>query len=113
MLAQMNLIKLHTVGDLLARDHTLGLYCYHCDRWSEAPLERLAREGWGRTPIVKLRFRCAVCGGPAQRQLRPPAMPPRTPGQGWIHPASLRAAGHAATAASATAASRGPAASGA
>jgi len=64
--------RVHTVGDLLAHHHTLGLYCCHCDRWTEAPLERLAREGWARTPIVKLRFRCAVCDGPAQRQLCPP-----------------------------------------
>jgi len=83
MLAHMHPIQLHTVGDLLARDHTLGLYCYHCDRWSEAPLDRLASEGWGRTPIVKLRFRCAVCDGPAQRQLRPPALPPAS-GTGWM-----------------------------
>ena len=73
MLAHMHPIQLQTVGGLLARDHTLGLYCHHCDRWTEAPLERLASEGWGRTPIIKLRFRCIVCGGPAQRQLRPPS----------------------------------------
>jgi hypothetical protein len=80
----MTPIHLHTVADLIAREHTLGLYCHHCDRWTEAPLERLAREGWARTPIAKLRFRCAVCGGPAQRQLRPPAIPvPRNP-TGWI-----------------------------
>ena len=109
----MHPIKLHTVGDLLARDHTLGLYCHHCDRWTEAPLERLASEGWARTPIMKLRFRCAVCDGPAQRQLRPPAMAPRTPGQGWIHPASLRAPRNTATAASTIAASHGLGASGA
>src|SRR5512135_2700892 len=65
--APMNPIHLRTVADLIARQHTLGLYCHHCDRWSEAPLEQLARDGWGRTPIVKLRFRCAICDGPAQR----------------------------------------------
>jgi hypothetical protein len=82
----MHPIHLHTVADLIAREHTLGLYCHYCDRWSEAPLEQLAREGWARTPIVKLRFRCATCGGPAQRQLRPPAIPPARTGQGWIAP---------------------------
>ena len=82
--------RVHTVGDLLAHHHTLGLYCCHCDRWTEAPLERLAREGWARTPIVKLRFRCAVCDGPAQRQLRPPPMPSRHAGTGWIGPSAQR-----------------------
>lgn len=84
----MNPIHLRTVADLIARQHTLGLYCHHCDRWSEAPLEQLARDGWGRTPIVKLRFRCAICGGPAQRQLRPPAIRPALPNPGWIAPPS-------------------------
>jgi hypothetical protein len=82
----MHPIHLHTVADLIAREHTLGLYCHYCDRWTEAPLERLAREGWARTPIVKLRFRCAVCGGPAQRQLRPPAIPVARNPTGWIAP---------------------------
>jgi hypothetical protein len=84
----MNPINLHTVSDLIARKHTLGLYCHHCDRWSEAPLEQLAQDGWARTPIVKLRFRCAVCGGPAQRQLRPPPMPAAQNRAGWITPPS-------------------------
>jgi hypothetical protein len=82
--------RVHTVGDLLAHHHTLGLYCCQCDRWTEAPLERLAREGWARTPIVKLRFRCAVCDGPAQRQLRPPPMQSPHAGTAWIQPATQR-----------------------
>ena len=86
----MHPIHLHTVADLLAREHTLGLYCHHCDRWSVAPLEQLARDGWGRTPIVKLRFRCSICGGPAQRQLRPPPLAPSQPGTGWIPPPAAR-----------------------
>ena len=82
----MHPVHLHTVADLIARQHTLGLYCHHCDRWSEAPLEQLAQDGWGRTPIVKLRFRCSICGGPAQRQLRPPATRPSASRTGWIPP---------------------------
>ena len=82
----MHPINLRTVADLIARQHTLGLYCHHCDRWSEAPLEQLARDGWGRTPIVRLRFRCAICDGPAQRQLRPPPMPAAQNRAGWITP---------------------------
>jgi hypothetical protein len=84
----MNPIHLRTVADLIARQHTLGLYCHHCDRWSEAPLGQLANDGWGRTPIVKLRFRCAICDGPAQRQLRPPPMPAAQSRTGWIAPPS-------------------------
>ena len=84
----MNPIHLHTVADLLAHQHTLGLYCHHCDRWSVAPLAQLARDGWGRTPVRKLRFRCSICGGPAERQLRPPALAPSQPGTGWITPPS-------------------------
>ena len=82
----MHPIHLDTVADLLARKHSLGLYCHYCDRWSEAPLEQLAEDGWGRTPIVKLRLRCRVCGGPAQRQLRPPTLPIARAGTGWITP---------------------------
>jgi hypothetical protein len=86
----MHPIQLRTVADLIAREHTLGLYCHHCDRWSEAPLEQLAQDGWARTPIVKLRFRCAICGGPAQRQLRPPALPTARPATGWTSPGTPR-----------------------
>jgi hypothetical protein len=31
-------IHLHTVADLLARNHTLQLDCLRCDRWRQAPL---------------------------------------------------------------------------
>ncbi|MFO1394204.1 MAG: hypothetical protein U1F09_10635 [Steroidobacteraceae bacterium] len=79
----MHPIHVHTVADLLARQHTLGLYCRHCIRWAEAPLQRLAETGWGRTPIARLRFRCERCGGPAERQLRPP-QPRRSTARGWI-----------------------------
>jgi hypothetical protein len=76
-------IHLHTVADLLSRDHTLQLYCLRCDRWHQAPLEQLARRGLADRPITALRFRCARCGNPAQRQLRPPELPPAT-GTGWM-----------------------------
>jgi len=90
----MHPIHLHTVADLIARRHTLGLYCHYCDRWSEAPLERLAAEGWARTPILKLRFRCAICGGPAQRQLRPPPPAAHEYAAGWISPPPSYDPGH-------------------
>lgn len=76
-------IHLHTVADLLARDHTLQLYCLHCDRWHAAPLEQLARRGLGDRPIAALHFRCTRCSTRAQRQLRPPELPPAT-GTGWM-----------------------------
>jgi hypothetical protein len=90
--ARMDAIHLHTVADLLARQHTLGLYCHYCDRWAEAPLEQLAHDGWSRTPLARLRFRCAICGGPAQRQLRPPALPTAPPATGWTSPGTPRIA---------------------
>ena len=76
-------IHLHTVADLLARNHTLQLYCLRCDRWRAAPLEQLAHQGLAHRPITALRFRCARCGTLAERQLRPPELPPAT-GTGWM-----------------------------
>jgi len=75
-------IHLHTVADLLARDHTLGLYCPRCDRWVEAPLAKLAARGLADRPIQRLNFRCVHCGAPARRQLRPPGLPAAN-GNGW------------------------------
>jgi hypothetical protein len=76
-------IRIETVADLLAHHHTLGLYCPRCDRWAEAQLDQLARQGFANRPIARLRFRCAVCGSLALCQLRPPALPPAT-GAGWM-----------------------------
>jgi hypothetical protein len=76
-------IRIETVADLIARKHTLGLYCRHCDRWAEAPLERLAARGFADRPIRHLNFRCIRCGTSAQRQLRPPALPPAS-STGWM-----------------------------
>jgi hypothetical protein len=76
-------IRIETVADLIARKHTLGLYCRHCDRWAEAPLERLAARGFADRPIRRLNFRCVRCGTSAQRQLRPPALPPAR-ATGWM-----------------------------
>jgi hypothetical protein len=78
-------IRIETVADLIARKHTLGLYCRHCDRWAEAPLERLAARGFADRPILRLNFRCVRCGTSAQRQLRPPALVPAK-ATGWMEP---------------------------
>lgn len=43
-----------------------------CERWSDADLERLIAAGWGRRSVVASRFRCRVCGGAAEKQVRPP-----------------------------------------
>jgi hypothetical protein len=75
-------IRIETVADLLAHPHTLDLYCRHCARWSEAPLEKLAARVIGDRPIQRLSLRCITCGAPAMRQLRPPALSP-TSGGGW------------------------------
>jgi hypothetical protein len=76
-------IRLSTVADLLAREHTLGLYCQRCDRWAVAPLARLAHRGLGDRPIRRLRFRCVLCGSPATCQLRPPPLTAST-ARGWV-----------------------------
>jgi len=84
-------IHLHTVADLLARDHTLGLYCLRCDRWAEAPLAKLAARGLADRPIQRLNFRCVICGRSAQCQLRPPALAPARV-TGWMEPQAPAAA---------------------
>ena len=76
-------IHLHTVADLLARNHTLQLYCLRCDRWRKAPLETLAQRGLADRPITALQFRCIDCGSVAERQLRPPELPPAG-ATGWM-----------------------------
>jgi len=81
-------IHLHTVADLLARHHTLGLYCSHCDRWAEAPLAKLAARGFADRPIRRLNFRCVICGRSAQCQLRPPALS-STRAAGWMESVPL------------------------
>jgi hypothetical protein len=89
-------IRIETVADLIARKHTLGLYCRHCDRWAEAQLERLAARGMADRPILRLNFRCIRCGTSAQRQLRPPALPPAR-AAGWMEPLAPTARVHGAT----------------
>jgi len=83
--ARMHPIHLHTVADLLAHHHTLGLYCPRCDRWAEAPLTKLAARGLADRPIQRLNFRCVMCGKTAQCQLRPPALSSARP-SGWMEP---------------------------
>ena len=51
--------------------------------FAAAVSEELAARGLADRPIRLMRFRCVRCGTPAQRQLRPPALPPAG-GTGWI-----------------------------
>ena len=78
-------IRIETVADLIARKHTLGLYCWHCDRWAEAPLERLAASGFADRPILRLNFRCAVAARPPSDSCgRPRCFQRRA--TGWMEP---------------------------
>jgi hypothetical protein len=67
------MIRLSTLLELQANDHTLGLYCVACDRWGMANLSRLIAEGRGSIAVTDARFRCQDCGSIVEKQLRPPA----------------------------------------
>ena len=64
--------QLATLNDLYDQNHSLGLYCLHCDRWVEADLADLVRAGKGSLEISRTRFRCRECGVTAEKQVRPP-----------------------------------------
>lgn len=66
------MIRLHTINDLHERQHSLGLYCIHCDRWGEANLDWLIRTGRGQRVVTETRFRCRDCGKAVEKQVRPP-----------------------------------------
>jgi hypothetical protein len=63
---------MHTFAELIAQNHTLGLYCIECDRWETANLSRLVMSGKGNQAVTETRFRCRDCGGIAEKQVRPP-----------------------------------------
>ena len=64
--------RLATFIDLRDQMHTLGLYCVTCERWGEADLNLLIETGLGHRQLTETRFRCKKCGGPVEKQLRPP-----------------------------------------
>jgi len=66
------MICLQTFSDLVAQNHTLGLYCVNCDRWQVANLHALIQAGRGDAVITQAKFRCNDCGELAEKQLRPP-----------------------------------------
>ena len=71
-------IHLHTVADLLARNHTLQLYCLRCDRWRAAPLEQLAHRGLADRPITPCAFAAPdAARSPNANSARPNYLPPR------------------------------------
>jgi hypothetical protein len=65
-------IRLKTIRDFHENQHALGLYCGACQRWCEANLEFLIQTGRGDLSVSEARFRCRVCGGIAEKQVRPP-----------------------------------------
>ena len=65
------MIRLNTFSELVAQNHTLGLYCISCNRWHVADLDRLIDDGIDK-PVTEARFRCGQCGELAQKQVRPP-----------------------------------------
>ncbi len=66
------MINVSTIDDLNRQDYALALYCLSCDRWGEANLDWLIRNGKGNKPVTEARFRCRDCGGIMEKQVRPP-----------------------------------------
>ena len=67
------MIRVSTFQELLANQHSLGLYCVDCNRWGTADLDRLVASGRGDRLVTESQFRCRDCGSIVQKQLRPPA----------------------------------------
>ncbi|MDX1480438.1 MAG: hypothetical protein R3315_02105 [Woeseiaceae bacterium] len=61
-----------TIEELKRQNHSLGLFCATCDRWGDADLEALIRQGLGSREVTRVRFRCRDCGTVVDKQLRPP-----------------------------------------
>ncbi len=51
------MISMGTIEELHSHNHSLALYCLSCDRWGEANLDRLIRNGKGNIPVTEARFR--------------------------------------------------------
>jgi DNA-directed RNA polymerase subunit RPC12/RpoP len=64
--------RLATFADLKEQQHTLGLYCTHCNRWGEADIGHLISGGRGNHTLADANFRCRDCGRIVEKQLRPP-----------------------------------------
>ena len=66
------MIRVSTFQELLANEHSLGLYCVECNRWGTADLAGLVNGGRGNSVVTDAKFRCQDCGSIVQKQLRPP-----------------------------------------
>ena len=66
------MISMGTIEELHAHNHTLALYCIHCNRWGEVNLDCLIQTGQGNKPVTEARFRCKDCGEIVEKQVRPP-----------------------------------------
>lgn len=71
-------IRIATLADLKANEMRLNLYCQPCDRWHQLDLDKFIKAGRGDLNYVNARFRCKLCGGTAEKQIRPPTMEPVT-----------------------------------
>lgn len=66
------MIRMATIEELKRQNHSLGLFCAACDRWGDADLDALIRQGLGGREVTQTRFRCRDCGAVVEKQLRPP-----------------------------------------
>ena len=44
-------------------------------RWSAVDLDQMLSQGRGDQSFIDAKFKCSVCGGKADKQLRPPVVP--------------------------------------
>jgi hypothetical protein len=64
-------ITIGKISDLAQSRMTLGLHCQPCSRWDEIiPAEWLS-SGHPDIDYIRQRFSCSVCGGKADKQVRP------------------------------------------
>ncbi len=66
------MISMRTFEELRKHSHSLALYCLPCNRWGEANLDWLIRNGKGNKSVTETRFRCKDCGEIVAKQIRPP-----------------------------------------
>ena len=70
-----NAIRLSTFADLARQKYELALNCLPCKRWSSVDLDQMLSQGRGDQSFIDAKFKCSVCGGKADKQLRPPVVP--------------------------------------
>ena len=63
-------MRLDTPRQLYQHRHTLTVGCMDCRRWRELSFLEIDRMGVADREVVRLKFRCSVCGEPASKQVR-------------------------------------------